>query len=258
MDLCMCVEFKLGVSIYFQLIKGKYRFRLCLAFTRAWKNACAWQGKMTRILIPKGIFLVGALVFEAPCKSTVIFNVKGAVKAPTDLNKFKDDVWIHFKHIHGLLITGGGTFDGQGASAWPHNYCDNNLNCKLLPTSIKLSFVNGAKVSSISSINSKFFHMNIYKSKKIKMKIGTGDDCISVGPGSYKVTITNIDCGPGHGISVGSLGRYAGEDNVMGLEVKNCVLRGTTNGLRIKTWANSSPSLTSDFLFENYFFPAAF
>ncbi|RWR76334.1 Glycoside hydrolase [Cinnamomum micranthum f. kanehirae] len=125
---------------------------------------------MTRILIPKGIFLVGALVFEGPCKSTVIFNVKGAVKPPTDLNKFKDDVWIHFKHINGLLITGGGTFDGQGASAWPHNHCDNNLNCKLLPTSIKQSFVNGAKVSSISSINSKFLHMNIYKSKNMKMK----------------------------------------------------------------------------------------
>lgn len=57
-------------------------------------------------------------------------------KAQTDLYKFKDDAWIHFKYIDGLMIAGGGTFDGQGASAWPHNHCGGNLRCKLLPSVI--------------------------------------------------------------------------------------------------------------------------
>ena len=83
--------------------------------------------------------------------------------------------------------------------------------------------------------------------------IGTGDDCVSIGPGSVGVTITSLQCGPGHGISVGSLGKYEDEDDVSGVRVRNCTLKGTTNGVRIKTWPNSHASAASDMIFENIF-----
>lgn len=28
----------------------------------------------------------------------------------------------------------------------------------------------------------------------------TGDDCVSIGPGTYNLFMTNLKCGPGHGV----------------------------------------------------------
>ncbi|XP_063946157.1 polygalacturonase-like [Daucus carota subsp. sativus] len=66
--------------------------------------------------------------------------------------------------------------------------------------------------------------------------IGTGDDCISIGGGSKKLRINDIICGPGHGISVGSLGKHGDYDDVDDVEIIGAVFTGTTNGARIKTW----------------------
>lgn len=72
--------------------------------------------------------------------------------------------------------------------------------------------------------------------------IGTGDDCVSIGPGSTDVLVSGVSCGPGHGISIGSLGKHkpnnnnGGGDEVRGVVVRNCTVKGTANGVRIKTW----------------------
>ncbi|XP_058111789.1 exopolygalacturonase-like [Magnolia sinica] len=249
------------------------------ALLDAWKEACAWDG-IGRVLIPKGTFLVGPVVFKGPCKSTIAFQVAGVVKAP-GLEKFESDSWIEFQYVNGLMVTGGGTFDGQGALAWPHNQCPKMKKCKLLPTSLRFMFVTDATIRGISSVNSKLFHMNIVGCKNIKLQainisapgdspntdgihigdssgvkisrsvIGTGDDCISIGPGNSNVSISNIFCGPGHGISIGSLGKYPNEGNVVGVNVRNCTITGTTNGLRIKTWQDSSILSASNFIFED-------
>ncbi|KAJ3707921.1 hypothetical protein LUZ61_011626 [Rhynchospora tenuis] len=250
------------------------------AFLKAWVEACMGDGAPT-ILIPKGAYLVGPLTFKGPCKSPVSVRLKGSLLASTDLGLFSNN-WIEFQYIKGLKITGGGTLDGQGASAWPNNKCHRNSKCNILPVSLVLSFVEDAIINAIHLVNSKFFHMNIFASKnvhlnKLKIKaptdspntdgihmgdvtnikisntiIGTGDDCISIGPGSVNVAISNVKCGPGHGISIGSLGKYLNEKDVRGLRVQNCTLTGTTNGVRIKTWENNPSSLVaSDIFFED-------
>lgn len=81
--------------------------------------------------------------------------------------------------------------------------------------------------------------------------IRTGDDCVSIGDGSRRITIENVKCGPGHGISVGSLGKYVDEQPVDGVNVRNCTITNTTNGVRIKTFANSQEGVASSLHFED-------
>ncbi|XP_021306188.1 exopolygalacturonase-like [Sorghum bicolor] len=83
-------------------------------------------------------------------------------------------------------------------------------------------------------------------------RIGTGDDCISIGQGNDGVDVARVRCGPGHGMSVGSLGRYAGEGDVTRVRVRDVVFTGTDNGVRIKTWENSpTKSSAAHMLFES-------
>ncbi|CAM8938001.1 unnamed protein product [Rhodiola kirilowii] len=254
------------------------------AFVAAWKEACQSSGKVN-LLVPEGKYLVGPVKFTGPCQnvSSLTLHVKGQLTATTDLSTYGSNAaWIQFGRVTGLTLTGGGTFDGQGSKAWPYNDCPTNINCYLLPTSLKFVATNRTVVRGITSLNSKFFHMAVVECKdftgsEIRIvapedspntdgihverssgvyisgsRIGTGDDCISIGQGNSHVTISGIWCGPGHGISVGSLGKYPNERDVSGLVVKDCTVTGTTNGIRIKTWANSpGSSAATNMTFDN-------
>ena len=141
--------------------------------------------------------------------------------------------------------------------------------------SLVLDFVTNAQIRGITLANSKFFHLNIFASKNVLIDkvtvtapgnspntdgihigdssnvtisgttIGVGDDCISIGPGTSKVNITGVTCGPGHGISIGSLGRYKDEKDVTDINVKDCTLKKTSNGLRIKAYEDAASVLTA-------------
>lgn len=106
-----------------------------------------------------------------------------------------------------------------------------------------------------NSPNTDGIHMA--KSKYIQIfdsEIATGDDCISIGDGSRTINVTNITCGPGHGISIGSLGKTPNEDIVDGITVTKCNLTSTKNGVRIKTWSNPSyPNTVSNLTFDHIY-----
>lgn len=136
-------------------------------------------------------------------------------------------------------------------------------------------------IRDIISLNSKQFHINVLGGQNVtflRVKIiapedspntdgihigrssgisitdtviQTGDDCVSLGDGCKDISITRVTCGPGHGISVGSLGKYSNEDPVEGVIVRNCTIRNTSNGVRVKTWPDSRDGLASNLHFED-------
>ncbi|XP_074563465.1 exopolygalacturonase-like [Curcuma longa] len=254
------------------------------AFLAAWKRACSSSGQ-TKVWVPVGTYFLNPVEFSGPCPDVqnLIFHFQGTVKASTDLDKFKQTRgWVAFVLVDHLTLTGGGTFNGQGEVSWPSAECPKQKDCTPLPSSLSFSYTNNTIVKDITSINSKFFHVvligcNNFQGSWITIKapwnspntdgihlesssgvtisnsnIGTGDDCVSIGQGNSFVTISEITCGPGHGISVGSLGRYTYEKDVKHLIVRDSTFIGTVTGARIKTWANSPIQTTAqNITFDN-------
>nr|ADK92878.1 polygalacturonase [Hypericum perforatum] len=250
------------------------------AINKAWKDACA-ATNATTLRIGKGNYMVSKMAFQGPCKSPLTVDFQGTFKAPSNAKNYKNQEWVSFTNLNGLTLFGGGTFDGQGAVAWSINNCAKTGKCGSLPNNLRMTGLTNSIIRDITSLDSKLFHINIINCKNLTLErititapesslntdgihigrstgvnitsatIKTGDDCVSIGDGAQQINIEKVTCGPGHGISIGSLGRYHDEQPVVGITVKNCTLTSTMNGVRIKTWPASPSGLASNMRFEN-------
>ncbi|XP_043700471.1 probable polygalacturonase At3g15720 [Telopea speciosissima] len=249
------------------------------AFIQAWEAVCRANTSTTpTFIIPSGkTFLLKPVEFQGPCNaSNIHVLVLGNIVAPNDIsgyvkNEEIDDKWLGFSNVTGLVVDGSGLIDGQGSIWWASKACKNVKvrNCNR-PTALRFHECNGLRLSGLRHVNSPKNHLSIFQcndviisglhitapeespntdginiaqSSHIQIKdsfIGTGDDCIAINGGSSFIKITNVSCGPGHGISVGSLGADGTKESVEGVYVRNCSFNGTTNGLRIKTWQGGS------------------
>ncbi|TYJ38787.1 hypothetical protein E1A91_A04G017400v1 [Gossypium mustelinum] len=216
-------------------------------FLDAWKEACASVTPST-VVIPKGTYLLSKVNLEGPCKAPIEINVQGTIQAPADPSAFKDPNWVRFYSVENFKM-----FD----------------------------FVTNALIQDITSKDSKLFHINVFACKNITLErlkieapdespntdgihmgksegvniiasdIKTGDDCISIGDGTKNMVIKEITCGPGHGISIGSLGKFQNEEPVEGIKISNCTITNTSNGARIKTWPGEHGGAVSEIHFED-------
>ncbi|MBA0571117.1 hypothetical protein Golob_004708, partial [Gossypium lobatum] len=102
--------------------------------------------------------------------------------------------------------------------------------------------IQGVKIIAAGdSPNTDGIHVQLSTNVEIfNSSIKTGDDCISIGPGTKNLWIEQVTCGPGHGISIGSLAKDLEEEGVQNVTVKKTIFSGTQNGLRIKSWARPS------------------
>ncbi|KAI9126868.1 hypothetical protein K1719_002464 [Acacia pycnantha] len=247
------------------------------AFLNAWQKACD-SAQPAGIYVPDGRFLLRKTVFggAAECNNKAItITINGTLVAPSDYN---DSNWIEFYNVDGVSIHGG-LLDGQGTSLWA---CKNSSgNCLTGATSLKLIQSKNIVVSGLTSQNSQMFHMVIHQCQHVKVQgvkvvapgnspntdgihigeshdvtilnsnISTGDDCISVGPGTTNLWVESVACGPGHGISIGSLGKDENEHGVQNVTVKTVTFTGTDNGVRIKTWGKPSNAFVKNVLFQH-------
>ncbi|KAK9159396.1 hypothetical protein Syun_005737 [Stephania yunnanensis] len=180
------------------------------AFLKAWTAACN-SINPPRLYVPRGTYLIEKLELRGPCKSTspMTVQIDGTLVAPPDYRQLANSGnWIVFIKISGLSVTGG-TIDARGATFWA---C--NKNCPSGARSITFNSVTNLAVSGLTSMNSQATHMvisgcnNVVVSKvsitapgqspntdgiHVQSSTGvtiedsaikTGDDCVSIGPGT--------------------------------------------------------------------------
>ncbi|XP_028759741.1 probable polygalacturonase At3g15720 [Neltuma alba] len=241
------------------------------SFLKAWKDVCEATQDSPTLLIPKNkTFMLQPVTFMGECKSSTInVKIEGRLIAPRGVIDWKWEGvkkgrWIHFSDIKGLLVNGRGLMDGQGAPWWD---CFHESRCKRPdmalsfrrcenlqlkePTHINspavhihLDCCNGAYISNLNIVapqerSNSTDGIDISTSSNIIIQdsnIETGDDCIAINKGSSLINITGVFCGPGHGISIGSLGPQGSHATVEDIHVRNCTFTRTSNGARIKTW----------------------
>ncbi|XP_061348243.1 polygalacturonase-like [Gastrolobium bilobum] len=242
-----------------------------LAFEKAWNEACSTGGDL---VVPESrVYHLKPIKFSGPCKKNTAFTIYGTIKAWPQMSAYQKDsrLWIMFETVMNLTVDGGGIFNGNGKKWW-QNSCKINesLPCKEAPTAVTFYECNNLRVANLMFKNAQQMHVKFQKCNNVRAMnlvvkapgkspntdgihitetqnivisnsvIGTGDDCISIVSGSQNVRAKDITCGPGHGISIGSLGAGNSEAEVSNVVVNRATLTGTTNGVRIKTWQGGS------------------
>ncbi|XP_077215596.1 putative polygalacturonase At3g15720 [Tasmannia lanceolata] len=230
------------------------------AFLQAWNTTCKTAGSSSKLTIPQGKFFnLNSVSLEGPCSAPNInIQILGGIVRSNGKSSASDH-WIKIDHVDGLTIEGPGQIDGQGSEWWTCKNCDapdalgisnsNNVNLqgfKIINSPKKHIGIDGCNAVHISQLtitapgdspNTDGIHLQDAQHVVIdNSTIATGDDCISIGRGSCDVNISQITCGPGHGISIGSLGNEETPDIVQQIHVSHCSFINTKNGARVKTW----------------------
>nr|KYP48787.1 Polygalacturonase [Cajanus cajan] len=259
------------------------------AFLKAWESACTSQSPAT-IYVPKGRYLLRNTNFRGPCKRKVTFQIAGTLVAPEDYRALGNSgYWILFNHVENIVVSGG-KLDAKGAAFWNCRRSGKTcpvgarlflfINYKKL-ISMTFNWVNNLVVSGITSVNSQLGHLVINTCKNVVVKnvkliapdqspntdgihvehstgvtingctLQTGDDCISISDATSNLFMSNIKCGPGHGVSIGSLGKEMEEQGVENVTLTNAIFSGSDNGVRIKTWARPSKGFVRNVRFQN-------
>ncbi|GAA0175600.1 hypothetical protein LIER_28740 [Lithospermum erythrorhizon] len=245
------------------------------ALLGAWKAACSVPGATLQIPSGFK-FLINSINLQGPCMPRLTLQIDGTLLAPPRIGSWPKSSlfqWLNFKWVQNFIIQGSGTVDGQGSNWWKYSQTDcskQNKQTKTIPsmkpTAMRFYSSNNVTVRGIKIINSPLCHLKFDDSQGVKINnitilapenslntdgihlqntkdveivhssIGSGDDCVSIQTGCSNIYIQHINCGPGHGISVGGLGKDKSVACVSDIIIDNIFMENTHYGARIKTW----------------------
>ncbi|KAK7252393.1 hypothetical protein RIF29_36304 [Crotalaria pallida] len=231
------------------------------ALLAAWQGACKVAGATVKIPA-KLKFLIMPINLQGPCLPGLSLQIDGTLLAPPEASSWPKSSlfqWINFKWMQNFTIKGSGTVDGQGSNWWttsePYDiqairfYSSNYVTVQDIRIinsplcHLKFDSSRGIKVNNITisspenSPNTDGIHLqNTHDAVIQHSDIGTGDDCVSIQTGCANVHVHHINCGPGHGISLGGLGKDKSVACVSNIIVEDITMRNTLYGARIKTW----------------------
>ncbi|KAF9560995.1 glycoside hydrolase family 28 protein [Agrocybe pediades] len=248
------------------------------------------------VTIPKSTTLSIATRMDMTGLKNKHINLQGTIKFTPDIPywsgngffiPFQTQITFWLLGGENLLFDGGGTLDGSG-QVWYDAFASNSS--LLRPITLTLFQAKNVVVENINMINSPEWHnlvnegqnvvynninihavsnsshsakntdgWNVYRSDNVSILnsvIVNGDDCVAFKPNATNVLVENLDCTGSHGISVGSLGQFAGVfDIVENVLSRNIKMTNAQNGARIKAWAgpNVGSGIVKNVTFENFF-----
>ncbi|KAK8923537.1 Polygalacturonase [Platanthera zijinensis] len=255
------------------------------AFEAAWAAACQVEASTVKIPSDYSFLVGPISFAGPYCQPNIIFQLDGMIVAPTNPKIWSPGLlwWIEFTKLKGITIQGQGTIEGRGGVWWTQSELDDepireDLSTKMpsiKPTAVRFYGSYNVTVTGITIQNSPQCHLkfdnceavqvfnmsisspgdslntdgiHLQNSKDVVIhhsNLSCGDDCVSIQTGCYGVKIHNVNCGPGHGISIGGLGRDNTKACVANITVQDVNLYGTMTGVRIKTWQGGSGSVQS-------------
>ncbi|KAM3411340.1 hypothetical protein ACQJBY_003154 [Aegilops geniculata] len=257
------------------------------AIKTAWDTACQDDGEGVVLAAAGHSFLVHTTTFTGPCQGSVTLQIDGTIVAPSEPTTWPANSkrnWLVFYKADGMALRGSGLIDGKGQKWWdlpckPHKGGSTHGPCDS-PVALRFFMSNNVTVQGLRVQDSPEFHFRFDSCRGVHVDslsisspalspntdgihventqdvlitntvVSNGDDCVSIGAGTLNVHIENVTCGPGHGISIGSLGKQGSRACVANITVRNAVIRHSDNGVRIKTWQGGSGSVSA-VTFEN-------
>jgi galacturan 1,4-alpha-galacturonidase len=229
------------------------------------------------IVLPAGVtFAMNSQLLLKGCVNCQI-QIEGTLKASDDVALWNEiNPMINIEGITGATITsltGKGVIDGNGQKSYDAfgqgqdiyrpvvmsvNGCKDVSITNFAIVQAPVAFINvGAQSTNIKFSNldlsarssSQYNPRNtdgfdIGSSSYIsldKIRIENQDDCVAFKPAADHVTVTNIECIGSHGLSIGSLGKYPGNnDTVTNVLVKGATVRGADKAAGIKIYPGGS------------------